>query len=208
MKRITNFSGRGLVLAAAVAVVASTAGCVGVRGGELEETRPWPPAQEAAAKKPGIRLSLVGKALYKSKPLPVPPATSDIWLRETYQTYVTSGLFSDVLDQGSGSSELRADVEVLEVGSGSKFLWFVTGLTVGVIPSAATSEFTWKTTFKDSAGNVRGVIEKKESATMWMQILLLFGMPFSTPGSAARGAIADMNRSTLLDALEKGYLRP
>jgi hypothetical protein len=31
---------------------------------------------------------------------------------------------------------------------------------------------------------------------------------FSMPGAAAKAAIADLNRSTLLDAVEKGYLRP
>jgi len=196
-----------LALAGTLFLLMSGVGCVGFRGGELEETRPWPPAPTASAKKPVVSLSLVGRATMNGKPTPIDPGMADLWLQYTRDTYVSSGLFSEVRS-GSVASDLKAEVEVVDAGSGSKFLFFMTGLTLGVLPSCGTDDFTWKTTLKDGAGNLRGVIEKKESATLWIEILLLFGMPFSTPASAAKSAMGDLNRSTLLDALEKGYLRP
>jgi hypothetical protein len=198
---------RGLTLAAVLALSMSSVGCMGFRGGELDDARPWPPAPQAGAEKPAVRLTLVGKATLNRKPQQIPPAMVEEWLREAGKTYAASNLFRDV-QAGPGPSDLRAEIEVLDAGSGSPFLWVMTGLTLGVIPSSATDEFSWKTTFKDGAGNIRGTIQKKASATMWMEILLVFGMPFSTPGAAVKTAIADLNRSTLQDAIEKGYLRP
>ena len=112
------------------------------------------------------------------------------------------------MSSGDGAADVLADLEVLDAGSGSKFMWFMTGFTLGLIPSSATDSFTWKTTFRDGSGGVRGVIEKQASATMWMEILLIFGLPFATPGEAVRGTLQDLNRSTIQDALEKGYLHP
>jgi hypothetical protein len=206
-RRLHRWEVRAVVLAGLCALFGSGVGCIGFRGGELQETRPWPPIQAASAKKPAVSLSLVGRATWNSKPAQINPGMADAWLHNTRETYVSSGLFSEVRS-GSGASDLKAEIEVLDAATGSKFLFYATGLTLGVIPSCGTDEFTWTTTFKDGGGNVRGVIEKKESATMWMEILLLFGMPFSTPASAAKCAMGDLNRSTLHDALQKGYLNP
>jgi len=41
-----------------------------------------------------------------------------------------------------------------------------------------------------------------------LELLMVFGMPFSTPSSAATHTMGDLNRSTLQDALEKGILNP
>ena len=114
---------RELSLAVAVVLVsAALTGCVGVRGGELEDSRPWPPATSPAEKKPAVVLSLVGKALYKSKPLAVDARISQAWLDHTRESYLSSGLFSEIHVGKGEASDLRADVEVLEIGSGSKFL--------------------------------------------------------------------------------------
>lgn len=198
---------QAFTLAGIIVVILSGVGCIGVRGGELEEKREWPPAPDSGAKKPAIRLSVVGKATLNKKPVVLNPATPNAWLQLTRDTYLSSGLFSDVL-AGGDAADLNADVEVLDAGSGSKFMWFMTGFTLGLIPSSGTDEFTWRTTFKDRSGVIRGVVEKRESSTMWMQLLLMFGLPFSSPGSAVKGAVVDLNRSTILDAAEKGYLKP
>ena len=138
----------------------------------MNETRSWPPIQEAGVKKPSIRLSLVGKATLNRKPTQINPATAEIWLHETHDTYFASGLFSEVRS-GTERPDLSAEVDVLEAWSGSKFLWWLTGFPMGVIPSSATDAFTWKTTFKDAGGNVLGVIEKKESEGRWKRGIVL-----------------------------------
>jgi hypothetical protein len=197
-----------LVLAAGVlALFGSGVGCVGFRGEELGEKRPWPPDRGATGKKPTVALSLVGKAAWNGKPTPINPAMADHWIRFARETYESSALFSEVRT-GDVHSDLQAQMEVLDAATGSKFFFFMTGFTLGILPSWGSDEFTWKTTFKDGAGNVRGAIEKKESITTFMELLMVFGMPFSTPSSALTSALGDLNRSTLQDALEKGYLNP
>ena len=60
-------------LAAIAAVIASGWGCIGVRGGDFDETRHWPPSESAAGKKPSVKLSVAGKATLNRKPLQVSP---------------------------------------------------------------------------------------------------------------------------------------
>lgn len=199
---------RGLIVHAGVIVlVLAGVGCAGFRGGELDETRVWPPPQSQGPKKPTLSLSLVGKGVIKGKPVPVPPAMADRWCRGTQETYASSGLFSELLPPGK-QADLRAEVEVTDTGSGSMFLAYVCGLTLTVFPCRGKDEFTWKTTFKDSSGAVRGVVEKKESSIMWIQFFLIFVLPFDSPASMAQEVMRDLNRSTILDAMERGFLNP
>jgi len=180
---------------------------MGFRSGDLVETRPWPPAAPDGTKKPTVSLSLVGKAEMNGKPVPVQPVMSDTWYRLARETYLSSGLFSEIRPSGN-DADVRAEIEVMDTGSGSMVLAIICGLTLTLVPSRAEDDFDWKTTFKDRAGSVRGTIQKKEGAIMWIEFFLLFGMPLGTPKAVSEEVIRDLNRSTILDAQEKGYLRP
>ena len=200
------FTGLWFRVGVAAAALAGV-GCAGFRGGGLDETREWPPSTAPGAKKPSLSLSLVGKAQLNGKPLALTPATIATWHRWSQEAYVSSGLFSEVLPPGA-PSDLVAEIEATDTGSGSMALAVISGLTLTIIPCRSKDEFGWKTTLKDKAGNVRGVIEKKEASIMWIELLLIFVFPFSSPASTTHEVLTDLNRATILDARERGYLGP
>lgn len=183
----------------------SAVGCAGFRGGELEETRPWPPAA-VDRERPSIAVSVVIRKTFNGKPYPLAASLSDQVYHETTEVYRSSELFTEVRP-GTAAADLTVEVEIAAAETGSKALAYISGCTLCLIPCRSWNEFRWRTTFKGPDGVVRGVIEKEESGTVWFQTLLLFAMPFAYPSSVTRDAIVDLNRSTLLDAVEKGYLR-
>ena len=193
-----------LIGAVAILCLLST-GCMGFRGGLLEETRPWPPQSIPSAKKPSVGVSVLGKCTFNGQPRPLTPAKLDAWVQYTRETYEASGLFSKVT-VGSEGADLRAEIQVADAESGSPALAYICGLTLTVIPCRGRDDLTWQTTFKDAGGNVLGVVERREQVTLWIQTLLLFGMPFASPKSVARDLFTDLNKATLLDALERGYV--
>ncbi|HXX94249.1 MAG TPA: hypothetical protein VEN81_11495 [Planctomycetota bacterium] len=190
-------------------VIVTLAGpsCAGFRGGELEETRSWPPRPPQDSRKPTVSLSLIGKADVSGKAFAVKPEMANTWYRHTREEYASSGLFADVLPPRA-PADVQAEVEVMDQGTMSTFLTVLSGVTLTIIPCRGKDEFTWKTTFKDGTGAVRGVIEKREASILWIEFFLIFVLPFDPPATVFREVIRDLNRSTLQDALERGYLKP
>ncbi len=84
----------------------------------------------------------------------------------------------------------------------------VTGLTLYIVPSKITSDFTVKTTIRDNGGKVLGEFTTTDSVLTWQQIFLVFVMPFSYPRSVEEQAIFDLNRAALIEMSNKRILVP
>lgn len=200
-----RMGGRRWILVACLPFLSSALGCISYRSGELDERRPWPAAGAKEERKPTIRISMVGRGSFNQKPYLVKSTMVENWFRFTREAYQASGLFSEVRS-GGAAADLVADVEVIDDSSGSKFLAVISGITLGIVPCTGSDTFTWKTTFRDSAGNVKGTIEKRESETTWIELLLVFGMPFSSTYEVVHEMFEASVRSSLLDARAKGFL--
>ena len=92
--------------------------------------------------------------------------------------YQDSKRFSNVTT-AKQNADLYISVRVSNHERGSLASAFITGFTLFVIPGKFSNELTMETTFKDGDGKVLGRIEKRETITTWMQLLLIVAVPFN-----------------------------
>ena len=96
----------------------------------------WPP--ETKAVKPSISLVVTGNALLNGQEQDVSRTVLvNQWRALTMRAYQDSGLFSIVKD-GTSEADLSAEINVVDQGDGSSVMPFITGLTMGLIPSSAS----------------------------------------------------------------------
>lgn len=76
--------------------------------------------------------------------------------------------------------------------------------TMGVIPYHGTSQFVVMTTILDATGKVIGTFEKSETVEEWLQLFLIFVLPFQTPEHVFERVVTDLNRATIVEAQAGG----
>jgi hypothetical protein len=118
------------------------------------------------------------------------------------RAYQDSGIFSDI-KIGTADTDFRAEINIADRGEGNSVMPYVSGFTMGLIPCSASDTYTLSTTLKDRSGLTLGTIQKQETATLWIQLFLVFVMPFR---SADEDIVYDLNRATILEARGKGHL--
>jgi len=111
-------------------------------------------------------------------------------------------LFSAV-KEGTSDADLVAEINVLDRNDYSSVLAFITGFTYGLVPSSESHAFTLSTTLKNQQGLPISTINMQETRTTWIQLFLLFAMPFQ---SAENDLVYDLNRATIQEARGKGHL--
>ena len=178
-------------------------GCAAFREGNIPRARML--AERAMEKRPSIGVQVSGAVILDGKIYQSHPKTTKNWRTQTIKAYEESGLFSQV-KEGASETELHAEVMIVDRGDPNRFLAFITGLTLYIIPSKATDEFTVKTTIRDGDGNTLGTFEESETVTLWQQLLLVLAMPFNWPESVAREALYDLNHATIREAHGLGIL--
>lgn len=182
-----------------ISLVILLSGCAAFRGGQLGTIENWPPAAE---QKKSISYVITGKVDFNGKVTSAQPVMLAAWKRHVDRAYNEAGVFSSV-SEGFSDTDIRAEIDVTDVGRGNMALAFICGLTMFVIPAKASDEFVIRTVYKDRQGNVLADITRKENVDMWMQILLLPATPFAFPVAKVGGALYDVNRATLLEAKKK-----
>jgi hypothetical protein len=196
MRRFLTVSINGLALA----LVCLSTGCITSREGQLPPITQWPP--EAKPIKPSISMVVNGKAVLNGKEQDVTStAYVQQWRALTIRAYQDSGVFSNV-KEGASESDLMAEINVIDQGDSSFVMGFLTGFTMGLIPSSASDVFTLSTTLKDRNGKAISTINMQETHTTWMQLFLVFGMPFQ---STENHLVYDLNRATIQEARGKGH---
>ena len=93
-------------------------------------------------------------------------------------------------------ADLIAEIQVRE--DGSKALagisGFICGFTMGLIPGYANATLNMETVFKSPSGSEIGSIRKSESVSLWMQLFLVFAMPFKEqPNHVIREVYYDLH---------------
>ena len=141
------------------------------------------------------------------KPEPLFQTSHENWARTCRGTYRSSGLFSDVRSDGE-HADLSAAVEVSVDKTFSKEMALAWEFTLMLVPCTENYQFTVRTTFRDEVGHIRGAVEKHGTVVVWNEMLLMFVAPFSSPKGTEEAVLERLGRSTLLDAMEKGYVGP
>lgn len=180
-------------------------GCLMAREGDLKLPAQWPPQSNLAGKK-SISLNVTGVFNPESSNQGASQQALEMYRAQALKAYVESGIFSEVNATGA-SSDIQADISIVEEGSqGLAFLsGFISGYTMGLIPGYASIDLTAKTAYKDRAGTVLASLSKKEELGFWIQIFLLFAMPFvDGPDTVTKAAHYDLHRITIDEAHAKG----
>jgi len=188
---------RCMLLAVGLVVVLS--GCASFREGKLPDITQWPPAGGAKGK--SITVVFTGQAISTD----VNKANPHGWYENAIaQAYRDSKLFSEV-KTGAAGGDLLAEVKLIHRGEANLLMAVLTGLTLYLIPSSGTDEFTFRTAIKDKQGTVIGMVEKTEAINFWQQMFLIFVYPFKNPNTVFTDTISDLNRATVIEANAKGY---
>jgi len=184
--------------------VACAFGCASFRGYRLGAVPPFSQVQVPAPLS-SITLVVASKGTVNGKEKDIPEKLIERWATPTLRAYKESRYFSGV-EKGLSPSDVRAEITITDAGEGSQAGAFFAGLTLLVIPAAGTDVMTTQTSFKDRDGNDLGTIEKTEAMNSWIGLLLIFAMPFAWPGSVLDEIVYDLNRATLVEAAERGWL--
>lgn len=183
--------------------ILGTTGCAAFRSGQPLGGN-WPP--QATAPKLSISVVVSGTATINGSPHEVNSAMLDTWRRLTWAAYQDSGAFAETRS-GLAETDLRAEVSIREDADVSYLGAILTGLTMYLFPSKASSTLTATTRFSDASGADLGTVEKKEGYTLWQQLFLVFVMPAHFPTSVAEEVITDLSRATIVDANTRGLLK-
>jgi hypothetical protein len=111
-------------------------------------------------------------------------------------------------DEDKAVSDYVLKVDVFNHGNAALAFaaGFVTGYTLGLVPSAATDNYTLQATLSDKAGTVVGEASNKDSITTWMGVWLLPAMA-NTPDKALTGTLDNQLRAVLKEFFGSGKLK-
>ncbi len=176
------------------------AGCISYSNHELAQVEQWPPAAPAQHK-PTAYLKIDSQYLMNDEQQA--GGFNQAGLEKlVLQQYQSSGRFSRVTS-AQQTSDLYVSVHVSNHERGSFAAAFITGLTLFIIPSTASNELTMQTVFKDASGKVLGSVEKRESITTWMQLLLIFALPFN---QSTDNILTQLTQSSLEEAVRQNLI--
>lgn len=182
-------------------------GCVLARGGELQLPAQWP--LQSVPEKKSITLE-VARDFKGSSNMPAEARQKQFTrLQElAVKAYESSGLFSRVSTSGE-PTDLRAQIVIKEEGNETlAFIsGFISGFTFLVIPGYGTADMVMITTVTGRAQKVLGLIRKQEPISIWIQIFLVFAMPFrDSMEQFDRQLFTDLHRATIDEAHVQGIL--
>ena len=171
-------------------------GCVTYSNNQLADPRPWP--LEQPAEKKSAYLKLQTEYLFNGNPgkggFNV-PHLEKLLIRE----YKDSQAFDQVTTNRQ-AADVYVKVTVRNHEKGSLPLAFLSGFSLTVIPGTYDNELTMETRFLDAEGNDLGQIVKRETTTTWVQLLLIFALPFS---ESTDPTLSRLVRSTLEEAARR-----
>lgn len=179
------------ILATALLVLT---GCASYSNHSLPEVGQWPLAAPAEAK-PSAQLQVESQYLFNDQNR-AGGFNQDNLEKLLVKEFKDSGRFSAVTT-AKEHSDIYVSVRVINHERGSTVSAFVTGFTFFIVPGRFKNEFTMQAQFKDANGKVLGNVEKSETVTTWMQLLLIFAAPFN---ESADNVLVQLTRSTLEEA--------
>ena len=124
---------------------------------------------------------------------------------QAVKAYTESGYFSSVVTTGE-PTDLQADIAILgKEGGGLSWSGVISAFTFTVIPGYVSQDLIAKTSYRDRQQKVIGMIEQNERIGYWIQLFLLFAMPFTDgPNTIIDETQYDMHRVTIEEAHRKG----
>lgn len=183
-----------LFIALLATALMSLTGCLSYSHHDLAKVEQWPlPATEQRT--PSAYLKVDSQYLFneQSRAGGFNQANLEKLIVTQYQG---SKRFSNVTTTKQ-NADLYISVRVSNHERGSMASAVITGLTLFVIPGKFSNELSMETTIRDVEGKVLGRIEKRETITTWMQLLLIVAVPFN---ESVDPILNQLTQSTLEEA--------
>lgn len=176
----------------------SLGGCVSYSQHDLPAVENWPLASQQKSTKPTAYVRFTALHTFNGEQRAGGTNVS-AWEKVLIDNFNQSGRFQRVTtDKVESDVYVYASLRNEETGNtGSAIL---SGITLLVIPTVAHNRLVLETVYKDRDGKVLGRIEKSETVTTWMQLLLVFALPFNP---SAEGIIQHLTQSTLEEAVRQ-----
>lgn len=187
-----------------ITVLLALSGCASFREGASQAPVSWPIINVPA--KQSISLLMTHEAIMNGWRISVPQQQVQKVEEIVARAYKDSGLFSDV-KIGAADTDFRAEVHVLYHVQFSEWLAYAAGVTLSLIPGYEQREFVITTTLKNRELRSLGTFEKVERETTWIQLFLIFIMPFYWPNSVTGELVYDLNRAIISQAYGTGVLQ-
>ncbi|MCU1715777.1 hypothetical protein [Pseudomonas sp. 5P_3.1_Bac2] len=155
----------------------SLSGCLSYSQHQLAAVDNWPLSPGAA--RPSVHLKITTEYRFNGHQS---YANTDYAKLEAIilKQYQDSGRFSRATTQQE-KSDLYISVHLTNHERGSIAAAILTGATMYLIPSTHSNELTMQTRIKDQDGNLLGEVKKQETITTWLQLLMVFAIPFNQP---------------------------
>lgn len=185
------------------------AGCASFRNNEIAEAGQLPDVSQYA-NKPSV---FVEAHFYQGEP--EAPLTEVLAMKPRIdgivgKTFNDAGVFSklsfDEADKASADYTVRIEVYNHGNHGAAAISGAITGATFGVIPGAATDNYTLKAKLTDRSGAVVSSSTSKDSITTWFGLWLIPAMA-ATPDKAVQSTLDNQLRTLLKELIEGGKLK-
>lgn len=191
---------RHCLIALLLALSTALTGCISYSQHQLPVVEAWPPLPAADAA-PAHKTAYVRfNTLYEFNGQPRASNANLMRFEKTLvQSYEQSERFTRVTSE-KVDSDVYAYVTLRNNEQGNVLAATLTGATLFIIPSTFDNTLTLETLYKDREGKLIGKVSKSETITTWMQLLLIFAVPFNDSGDAI---IEHLSRSSVEEAIRR-----
>lgn len=178
----------------------SLQGCMTYSHHELTPVGQWPLAQ-TKQDKPVVYLKVLAEYAHNDNAMNTNTNIAGLE-KQLVQEFQDSQRFARVTtEQQSSGVYVTATLRNHEEGNLAGA--FLTGFTFFLIPNTFDNTLSLELTFRDKDGKKLGQVRKQEKLTTWMQLFLVFAVPFNESSDAL---IKQLARSTLEEAANKGLI--
>jgi len=177
-------------------------GCAGFKGKRLDPVGSLPKPEN----RPSVQTRLELEQYVNDGPTTLFPESAEHFRQlALVRTFRNTDVFSEV-GTNLKNPDISVDVRMQTRAHINYFSTFLTGLTLYLVPSQVTDEFTVRAQITNSTGQ-QWTITLEDHVTLWQHISLLPVMPFKTVPEAMIEVHENMYRHLVKEMLDRGIIK-
>jgi hypothetical protein len=160
----------------------SQLGCIAWQGGMARKIDPFPTATMQKKTPASIAIDVTFSVVALNPPLAALARAAAELRGKAMSVAARSRRF--VPSTMPQTADYHLTLQIRDEGSPNVALAYLSGLTLTVFPAWASDDYDIVATLQDRTGQVVGTYHLQQSVTMFVELLMIFGMPFASPASA------------------------